>query len=38
MGPSSGRGGREAKNWWSYKEFEVQSVNKHIVKGENKKV
>jgi hypothetical protein len=27
MGPSSGRGGREAKNWWFYKEGEVQSIN-----------
>jgi hypothetical protein len=27
MGPSSGRGGREAKNWWSCKEFEEQIVN-----------
>jgi hypothetical protein len=27
MGPSLGRGGCEAKNWWSYKEFEIQSIN-----------
>jgi hypothetical protein len=27
MGPSLGRGGREARIWWSHKKFEEQSIN-----------
>jgi hypothetical protein len=37
MGPSSGRGGREAKSWWSYKEVEVQSINNTQFKEKQKK-
>jgi hypothetical protein len=38
MGPSSGRGGREAKNWWPYKEFDKTECQQHTIQRDNKKV